>query len=171
MRFHLVGAVHAGGIGRPLRHVLQQPLFYECGRACGTASRSPGAQPYTALKAGNPPSGRAGGTMDHRRIDEAPLRPGVAARHPLNGSCAPVTHFLPGRELRTLRRTAAWGWVGWSRATEDSRQPLDPARQSFCDAGELFRRCTLRGLLRPPIHRLTGLRIKLPVRHAVCRDG
>src|SRR5216683_952607 len=34
---------------------------------------------------------------------------------------------------------------------EEGRQPLDPARQSFCDVWELFSRSTLRGLPRPSI--------------------
>jgi len=44
---------------------------------------------------------------------------------------------------------------------EDGRQPLDPARQSFCDVWELFSRSTLRGLPRPLIRFLTRLRAKL----------
>src|SRR6185437_16746208 len=52
---------------------------------------------------------------------------------------------------------------------EEPRQPLDPARQSFCDGVELFCRRTLRGLPRP-IDPHFG-RPALPFRYGACIGG
>ena len=104
-----------------------------------------------------------GGTVDHRRIDESFLRLGVAARRHQRGfgllrlrcaddrknSCV-RRYQSPFAATATYRRENRPGLLitGHRRG----RQPLDPARQSFCDARQLFSRRTLRGLPRPSIH-------------------
>ena len=126
----------------------------------------------SALKIGLEVIGvKHGGTVENRGIDKTILRLGVAARrHP----CGPaftsrVSAFLrAGRSI--VRKTRAFaatkdviprpqrmakipsgGGLEPGELTTGHRnrsQPLDPARQSFCDAAQLSSRCMLRGLPR-----------------------
>ena len=78
---------------------------------------------------------------------------------------SPPKDLLP-QPRRPVERPPGGGVAGGfvnNRTQEEGRQPLDPARQSFCDARQLFSRRTLRGLPRPSIHRLTGTARELPV--------
>ena len=125
----------------------------------------------SALKIGLEVIGvKHGGTVENRGIDKTILRLGVAARrHP----CGPrhqsgFGSLRVGRSI--VRKTPAFaatkeviprpqrmakipsgGGLEPGELTTGHRnrsQPLDPARQSFCDAAQLSSRCMLRGLPR-----------------------
>src|ERR1700744_2332295 len=74
----------------------------------------------------------------HRRCSTAPAYVDV----PQDLLPQPRFHWISRQEAGSCR-------VRSQQIVELSRQPLDPARQSFCDARELLRRRTLRGLPRP----------------------
>jgi hypothetical protein len=69
------------------------------------------------------------------------------SRTPISGQDGETAMVATGRF--GICPGAVWTGFVHNRPQNFRRQPLDPARQSFCDARELFRRCTLRGLPRP----------------------
>src|SRR6202012_3526508 len=70
-------------------------------------------------------------------------------------------HWISRQEAGSCR-------VRSQQIVELSRQPLDPARQSFCDARELFASPHVEGPAATWIHRLAEPFAKLPNRIGVC---